>query len=68
VRAHEVEEWRRVFLKGGMTGLRRRSGDPLERELIQTRAKLGETMMRLELAEGLVEKRGYGEDLKKLRR
>jgi len=68
VPAHEVEEWRRVFLEGGMTGLKRRSGDPLERELMRTRAKLGETMMRLGLAEGLREKRGYGEDLKKLKR
>ena len=40
----------------------------LKGELDRTRAKLGEVMMRLELAEGLLEKRGYGEDLKKLSR
>ncbi len=68
VPAHEIEEWRRIFLESGTTGLRRRGGDPLERELTRTRAKLGETMMKLELAEGLLEKRGYGEELKKLKR
>jgi hypothetical protein len=68
VPAHELEEWRRVFLDGGAQGLRRRGGDPAERELTQTRAKLGETMMRLELASDLLEKRGYADDLKKLLR
>ena len=66
VPAPELENWRRVFLEGGGSGLKRRSGDPLERELDRTRAKLGEVMMRLELAEGLLEKRGCGEDLRKL--
>ncbi|KPK79637.1 MAG: hypothetical protein AMS25_11825 [Gemmatimonas sp. SM23_52] len=66
VPAPELESWRRVFLESGVNGLKRRSGDPLERELDRTRAKLGEVMMRLELAEGLLEKRGYGEELKKL--
>jgi transposase len=68
VPAHKIEEWRRVFIESGSTGLKRRGGDPLERELVRTRAKLGETMMKLELAEGLLEKRGYGEELKKLKR
>lgn len=68
VSAHEIEEWRRVFIENGSVGLKRRGGDPLERELVRTRAKLGETMMKLELAEGLLEKRGYGEELKKLKR
>ena len=68
VPAHEIEEWRGIFLESGQTGLRRRGGDPLERELTRTQAKLGETMMKLELAEGLLEKRGYGEELKKLKR
>jgi transposase len=62
----ELEEWRRVFLEGGQQSLRRRSRDPSERELVRTRAKLGEMTMRLELATELLEKRGYGEDLKKL--
>ncbi len=64
----ELEEWRRAFLQGAEVGLKKRSGDPLESELTRTRAKLGETMMRLELAEMLLEKRGYGDDVKKLRR
>ena len=65
---HELESWRRVFLEGGASGLKRRGGDPADRELIRTRAKLGETMMRLELAEGLLEKRGYGDELRRLKR
>jgi hypothetical protein len=59
----ELEEWRRVFLE---TGEQRRSRDPTERELIRTRAKLGEVTMRMELAKELLEKRGYGDELKKL--
>lgn len=62
----ELEEWRRVFLESGQQGLKRRGRDPTERELIRTRAKLGEVTMRMELAGELLEKRGYGEDLKKL--
>jgi transposase-like protein len=69
VPAHEIEEWRRVFIETGTSGLKRRSGDdPAERELRRTQAKLGETMMKLELAEHLLEKRGYGEELRKLKR
>jgi hypothetical protein len=55
-----------VFLDSGQQGLKRRSGDPTERELIRTRAKLGEMTMRMELAGELLEKRGFGEDLRKL--
>ena len=62
----ELEEWRRVFLETGQQGLKRRSRDPTQRELLRTRAKLGEITMRLELASELLEKRGYGDDLKKL--
>lgn len=62
----QLEEWRRVFLETGKQGLRRRGRDPSERELLRTRAKLGEVTMRLELASELLEKRGYGDDLKKL--
>ena len=65
VPAHELEEWRRVFLESGSQGLKRRGGDPMEGELLRTRAKLGETMMKLELAEGLLEKRGFGDELKR---
>ncbi len=62
----ELEEWRRVFLEAGRQGLKSRSRDPSERELIRTRAKLGEVTMRMELASELLEKRGYGDELKKL--
>ena len=68
VPAHEIEDWRRVFLEGAKQGLRRRGSDPRERDLRRTQAKLGETMMRLELVSDLLEKRGYGDDLKKLLR
>ena len=64
VPAHELEEWRRVFLDGGTQSLKKRV-DPEERELKRVQAKLGETMMRLELAEDLLEKKGYGADLRK---
>jgi hypothetical protein len=36
VTAHEVEDWRRVFRVGGESGLKRRGGDPQERELLRT--------------------------------
>jgi hypothetical protein len=62
----ELEEWRRVFLEGGQQGLKHLSRDPGERELIRTRAKLGEMTMRMELARELLERRGYGEELKRL--
>jgi transposase len=68
VPAHELEEWRRVFLESGTQGLRRRGGDPVEKDLVRTRAKLGETMMKLELVQDLLEKRGYGEEVRKLLR
>lgn len=64
VPAHELESWQRAFLEAGTRGLKRHT-DPDERELVRTRAKLGEVMMRLELAEDLLEKKGYGEELKK---
>ena len=68
VPVHEVETWRKDFLEGGMVGLRRRSGDPDERALRQTQAKVGELTMKLELAEMLLEKRGYGDELVRLRK
>lgn len=64
VPAHELESWQRAFLEAGTRGLRRQT-DPEEHELLRTRAKLGEVMMRLELAEGLLETKGDGEELKK---
>ena len=64
----EIEQWREAFLSGAEAGLKKRGGDPLEREITRTRAKLGETMMKLELAEMLLEKRGYVDELRRLRR
>jgi len=68
VPAHELEAWRRVFLEGGMAGLRSRGGDPEARAVKQAQAKVGELAMRLELAELLLEKRGYGEELARLKK
>ena len=62
--AHELEEWRRVFLESGTQGLKKRI-DPEDRELRRVQAKLGEVMMRLELAEDLLEKKGYAAELRK---
>ena len=58
---------KRVFLEQGARGLKTRS-DPEERELTLARAKIGELMMRLELAEYLIEKRGLADEWKKQRR
>ena len=57
VPAHELESWKRVFLEQGTRGLKTRS-DPEERDLTLARAKIGELMMRLELAEHLIAHRG----------
>jgi transposase len=67
VPAHELESWKRVFLEQGTRGLKTRS-DPEERELTLARAKIGELMMRLELAEHLIAKRGLMDEWKKHRR
>jgi len=48
--AHELESWKRVFRDIGTRGLRTRA-EPEERELMLAQAKIGELMMRLELAE-----------------
>src|SRR3989475_2774303 len=67
VPANELETRKRVFLEHGTRGLRSRS-DPEERELTLARAKIGELMMRLELAEHLIEKRGFTDEWKKHKR
>jgi transposase-like protein len=67
VPAHELEAWHRVFLESGKRGLRTK-GESEERDLTRTRAKLGELMMRLELAEDLIEKRGLGDEWKRRKR
>ena len=64
----EIEQWREAFLNGAEAGLKKRAGDPLEREITRTRAKRGETMMKLELAEELLQERGFEAELKRLRR
>jgi transposase len=66
VPAHLLEEWQRRFLEGGQRGLRSRR-DPEERELTLAKAKIGELTMRLELAEGLIEKRGFGDEWQRRR-
>jgi transposase len=68
VPVHEVETWRKDFLDAGLVGLKRRGGDPEERALKQTQAKVGELTMRLELAEMLLEKRGCADELARLKR
>lgn len=68
VPAHELESWKRVFLETGARGLKTTRNDPEERELTLARAKIGELMMRLELSEYLIEKRGLTDEWKKLRR
>jgi transposase len=67
VPANELETWKRVFLEHGTGELKSRS-DPEERELTLARAKIGELMMRLELAEHLIEKRDFTDEWKKHKR
>ena len=62
----ELERWRRQFLEGAQEGLKGRSAP--DGALMRTRAKLGEMTMRVELQGELLEKRGYGDELRKLLR
>ncbi len=62
----ELERWRREFLQGGQEGLKKKNRPG--GELMRTRAKLGEMTMRVELQAELLEKRGYGDELRKLLR
>ena len=64
VPAHQLEDWQRRFLDAGQRGLRSRR-DPEERELTLAKAKIGELTMRLKLAEGLIEKRGFADEWKR---
>jgi transposase-like protein len=68
VPAHELEEWRRVFLETGSEGLKRRGLDAEEREVRKLQAKIGEMTMRLELAEYMIEKKGYGSEYRRLKK
>ena len=65
-RANEHGQWNRVFVEQGKRGLRTKA-EPEERELTLARAKIGELMMRLELAEDLIEKRGFTDEWKRRR-
>lgn len=64
VPAHELESWKHVFLEAGTRGLKRHV-EQEERKRIRMRAKVGELMMWLELAEDLIEKRGLLDEWKK---
>ena len=68
VPVHELERWRRIFLEGGTTGFKRRDSPAAERELKRVQAKVGELTMKLEIVEWFLEKKGYGEELRKLKR
>jgi transposase len=67
VPAHELEQWRRDFLDGGLGKLKRRT-DGTDRALREAQAKIGELTMELELVEMLLEKRGYADELMRLKR
>ena len=64
VPAHTLENWQPRFLDAGIRGLRSQR-EPEERELALARAKIGELMMRLELAEGLIEKMSFTDEWKR---
>jgi transposase-like protein len=68
VPVHELERWRRSFLEGGTNGFKRRDTPAAERELKRVQAKVGELTMKLEIVEWFLEKKGYGEELRKLKR
>ena len=68
VPVHELERWRRLFLEGAANGFKRRDAPAAERELKRVQAKVGELTMKLEIVEWFLEKKGYGEELKKLKR
>jgi hypothetical protein len=68
VPVHELERWRRLFLEGGTNGFKRGDSPAAERELKRVQAKVGELTMKLEIVEWFLEKKGYGEELKKLKR
>jgi hypothetical protein len=66
VPAHELQRWQRIFMDQGKRRLRTKT-EPEERELTLARAKIGELVMRLELAEDLIEKRGFTDEWKRRR-
>ena len=52
VPAQRLVEWRDSFLAGGRESLKARPGNPVERQLKEAQAKIGELTMKLELLEG----------------
>src|SRR3970040_763311 len=54
--------------EAGGEGLKKRHGEGEARLLKQAQAKVGELAMQLELVELLLEKRGYGEELARLKK
>ena len=55
-----------MFLEGACEGLKTKNAP--DGELMRTPCEAGEMTMRVELQAELLEKRGYGEELKKLLR
>jgi hypothetical protein len=68
VPAHELEAWRRTFLEAGGEGLKKRYGESDAGRLKEAQAKVGELAMKLELVEMLLEKRGFAEELARLKK
>jgi len=64
VPAHELGSWKRGFLEQGSRGPKTRSGSE-EREMTLARGKIRELMMRLELAEHLIEKKWFTNEWRK---
>jgi len=54
--------------RGAANGFKRRDAPAAERELKRVQAKVGELTMKLEIVEWFLEKKGYGEELRKLKR
>ena len=61
VPVHELECWKREFLEAGTRGLKHHAAQE-DRELLRTRAKIGELTMRLELAEDFIAKKGLTDE------
>src|SRR6267143_339479 len=68
VPVHELERWRRIFLEGAANGFKRRDTPAAERELKRVQAKVGELTMKLEIVAWFLEKKGYGVEVRKLKR
>ncbi len=62
--ALELERWQRIFVEQGARGLLAH-GEAEDRELLLARAKIGELLMRLELAEELINKSGLTDEWKR---